>query len=200
MGMLNELLDIFASDYNKSTKFSVSVNEEQAILKLSEHLAMLLNSSLKKEAPIILCIGTDRSTGDSLGPLTGWRLDPLLRGLNAQLYGTIDDPVHAVNLEEIIEIIKPGTLRRPVIAIDACLGQVSAPGTILVEKGPLRPGIGVRKNLPSVGDISISGIVNVGGFMEYQVLQNTRLSLVLKMAQLIANSVYFAVKKANKQH
>lgn len=198
MGMLNELLDVFSPEQKVSSKFSVNVNEQQAILKLSEHLANLLANSIKKEAPIILCIGTDRSTGDSLGPLTGWRLTPLLTGLSAQLYGTVDDPVHAVNLEDIINEIKPSISRHPVIAIDACLGQVSSPGTILVEKGPLRPGIGVRKNLPSVGDISISGIVNVGGFMEFQVLQNTRLSLVLKMAQLIANSVYFAIKKMHK--
>lgn len=195
MGMLSELLDVFSPEQKISKKFSINVNEQQALLKLSEHLALLLTNSDKKEDPIILCIGTDRSTGDSLGPLTGWRLAPLLTGLGAQLYGTVDNPVHAVNLEEIIAEIKPRAMRQPVIAIDACLGQVSSPGTILVENGPLRPGIGVKKNLPAVGDISISGIVNVGGFMEFQVLQNTRLSLVLKMAQLIANSVYLLLKR-----
>lgn len=196
MGKLYELLDVFSPPPKDPCKLSVNVNDQQAILKLSEFLTLLLINTAKKEHPIILCIGTDRSTGDSLGPLTGWRLAPLLKGLGAQLYGTVDEPVHAVNLEEIMKEIKPKAFRQPVIAVDACLGQVSSPGTILVENSPLRPGIGVRKNLPSVGDISISGIVNVGGFMEFQVLQNTRLSLVMRMAQLIANSLYFAIKKA----
>ncbi|MGB4008573.1 MAG: DUF1256 domain-containing protein, partial [Bacillota bacterium] len=35
----------------------------------------------------------------------------------------------------------------------------------------------------------ITGIVNVGGFMEYLVLQNTRLSLVIRMAEAIAGGI-----------
>ncbi|MNE77605.1 hypothetical protein D3C80_1739330 [compost metagenome] len=40
-----------------------------------------------------------------------------------------------------------------------------------------------------MGDISIYGIVNVGGFMEYMVLQNTRLSLVMRMADEIITAI-----------
>ena len=59
----------------------------------------------------------------------------------------------------------------------------------MVRNGPLRPGLGVRKKLPPVGDLYIAGVVNVGGFMEYMVLQNTRLGLVMKMAQVIASGI-----------
>ncbi|MNN53765.1 hypothetical protein D3C81_1685430 [compost metagenome] len=38
----------------------------------------------------------------------------------------------------------------------------------------------------------ITGIVNVGGFMEYLVLQNTRLSLVMNMADVIARGIHMA--------
>ncbi|MGH2168427.1 DUF1256 domain-containing protein, partial [Enterococcus faecalis] len=48
---------------------------------------------------------------------------------------------------------------------------------------------GVKKDLPPVGDIHITGIVNISGFMEFTVLQNTRLNLVLKMAKLIAAGI-----------
>ena len=44
----------------------------------------------------------------------------------------------------------------------------------------------MNKKLPAVGDLHIHGIVNLNGFMEFFVLQNTRLSLVMKMADVIA--------------
>jgi putative sporulation protein YyaC len=47
----------------------------------------------------------------------------------------------------------------------------------------------VNKELPEVGELHITGIVNVAGFMEYFVLQNTRLGLVMKMADVIAASL-----------
>jgi len=57
----------------------------------------------------------------------------------------------------------------------------------------LKPGAGVKKELPVVGDIHITGVVNVGGFMEYFVLQNTRLHLVISMAEVIAKGIYLAL-------
>ncbi|MDQ0659408.1 putative sporulation protein YyaC [Paenibacillus sp. W2I17] len=61
--------------------------------------------------------------------------------------------------------------------------------------GPLKPGAGVNKELPPVGDIHLTGIVNVGGFMEYFVLQNTRLSLVMRMSEIISSSLYSAIRE-----
>lgn len=48
---------------------------------------------------------------------------------------------------------------------------------------------GVSKTLPPVGDIHVTGIVNVGGYMEYLVLQNTRLSVVIRMAEVISKAL-----------
>jgi putative sporulation protein YyaC len=53
----------------------------------------------------------------------------------------------------------------------------------------------VNKSLPEVGNIHITGIVNVSGFMEYFVLQNTRLSLVMNMAEIISTSIKKACLK-----
>ncbi|PTM56892.1 spore protease YyaC [Desmospora activa] len=135
-----------------------------------------------------VCVGTDRSTGDSLGPLVGSQLEksspPFLR-----VYGTLDEPVHAVNLQSTLIKMKRELNNPLVIAVDACLGQLSSVGWIQVGNGPLKPGAGVNKQLPEVGQVHITGIVNVAGFMEYFVLQNTRLSIVMKMANVISNAV-----------
>ena len=121
-----------------------------------------------------ICIGTDRSTGDSFGPLVGTALEK--KGY--QVFGTLKYPVHAMNLEETIAKLPKG---KTIIAVDAALGKMESVGNIKVEAGAIKPGTGVGKELPSVGDYRIKGVVNVGGYMEYLVLQNTRLNVVMEM-------------------
>lgn len=136
---------------------------------------------------VLLCIGTDRSTGDCLGPLIGSRL--ARRNLPIVVCGTLEEPVHAVNLQETLDELKAKYHEPFILAVDACLGRTESVGYISVKEGPLMPGTGVNKNLPSAGHLHVIGIVNVGGFMEYLVLQNTRLSLVMRMAELVADSI-----------
>lgn len=171
--------------------FKVEYRHENAVEQLTQHLAQRFRQKPYDDELVILCIGTDRSTGDSLGPLVGSKLksqaEPLLR-----VYGTLEEPVHAINLSEKIEHIQAVHQQATIIAIDACLGQFSNVGNINVADGPLKPGAGVKKDLPSVGTFHITGIVNVGGFMEYFVLQNTRLSVVMNMADIIATSLFKA--------
>lgn len=140
---------------------------------------------------VVVCIGTDRSTGDSLGPLVG---SQLARNETIPVYGTLDDPVHATNLQDKIAFIQRKHPASFIIAIDACLGKAESVGHVNIKRGPLRPGTGVNKSLPSIGNMHIIGIVNVGGFMEYFVLQNTRLSLVMKMATLIGDGLLWAIE------
>ena len=163
-----------------------------AILDLSNLVIDLLTPHVDPHHQlIILCIGTDRSTGDSLGPLVGHKLKPYINSYKqVRLLGTLDNPVHAKNLEAYIAKVYYRHPNALVLAIDASLGQLDKVGYIGIKKGPLRPGLGVYKELPIVGDISITGVVNVGGMMEYMVLQNTRLSLVMNMADIICRSIF----------
>ncbi len=159
---------------------------------LCKHLLYLNPENTRPVA--VVAIGTDRSTGDSLGPLTGTKLKEFsLPNLN--IYGTLDDPVHASNMtEKLLQIEKE--LDNPVIiAVDACLGQSKSVGSITLSAGPVRPGTGVNKSLPAVGDIHYTGIVNTGGYMEYFVLQNTRLSIVMSMATQISTSIMLGLRK-----
>ncbi|MCY0902393.1 MAG: spore protease YyaC [Firmicutes bacterium] len=154
---------------------------------LTEAIYQRLSMKSAKSDIVVLCIGTDRSTGDSLGPLVGSYLSE--RAAPVRLFGTLENPVHAVNLAETTEHIQAQHPDAFTLAVDACLGQVSTVGQITLADGPLRPGAGVHKKLPAVGDAHITGIVNVGGFMEYFVLQNTRLHIVVKMAEVIGAAI-----------
>lgn len=147
---------------------------------------------------IILCIGTDRSTGDSLGPLTGTLLSRR-KSLPATIIGNIHNPVHASNLSDKLKMIKSNYRNPFIIAIDAGLGKQSSVGYIDVKKGPLEPGTGVNKKLPKVGDMHITGLVNVGGYMEYLVLQSTRLSIVMKMAEIISSGLEMSLKSIERE-
>lgn len=138
---------------------------------------------------VLLCIGTDRSTGDALGPLVGSRLTEGPQAGGYTVLGTLDNPVHASNLADTLEVVNQ-TFRNPfVVAVDASLGRVESVGLLTVGLGSLKPGAGVNKTLPAVGQVYVTGVVNVGGFMEYLVLQNTRLSLVVRMARIAAQGI-----------
>ncbi|MED4531198.1 spore protease YyaC [Metabacillus fastidiosus] len=151
---------------------------------------------------VIVCVGTDRSTGDSLGPLVGTYLSEM-NIKNFIIYGTIEEPVHAVNLQETMDLINKRHSDPFVIAIDACLGAAKSVGEISFIKEPLRPGEGVGKKLPAIGVCSITGVVNVSGHMEMLVLQNTRLAVVMKMAKEIAEIIrvtdYYLTNKYYKE-
>lgn len=175
-------------------EFRVRVDDALAVHKLATALGRelrVLSGTRRRLA--VLCIGTDRSTGDALGPLTGSRLVEL--GCpELFVLGTLAEPVHATNLGEALAKLQACPETPLVVAVDACLGRLESVGSITLARGALRPGTGVNKNLPAVGDLHITGIVNVGGFMEYMVLQNTRLHLVYRMAQVIASGIVLACR------
>lgn len=184
---------------SKPLHFSIESSLPDASYNLSREINLFLDSAMpSSSSPVILCIGTDRSTGDCLGPLIGDKLTRNFLMNHVNIYGTLNNPVHAKNLEESVKRIHDEVQDPFIIAIDASLGKSENVGKINVIKGPLFPGAGVNKNLKPVGDISITGIVNISGFMEYIVLQNTRLSLVMQMADVISLSLYMSMrKKAN---
>ena len=75
----------------------------------SEELASLFSYCIQKDGRmfrelVFLCIGSDRITGDSLGPLIGYQLSPYCSRV-FHVYGTLDDPVHALNLPDRISYI-----------------------------------------------------------------------------------------------
>ncbi|MBN8208864.1 spore protease YyaC [Bacillus sp. NTK071] len=175
----------------KPAAYRIHHEDTLAIKTLSERLSILLPAR-RMDSIVIVCIGTDRSTGDALGPLVGTKLQQLQP--KATVYGTLESPVHAVNLNDVMTSINQLHTKPFIIGIDACLGRLHSVGIITAGEGPVKPGAGVKKELPEVGDIHLTGIVNVSGFMEYFVLQNTRLNLVMKMADVMANGLYHSIE------
>lgn len=111
-----------------------------------------------------VCIGTDRSTGDSLGPLVGM----LLKEAGVpNVYGTLSDPIHASNFADRAPPIRRRHRGNFLVAIDACLAkEVDRVGRIEYRHEPLIPGAGVNRPLKPVGDACIVGYVNHGGALD----------------------------------
>jgi len=167
-------------------------NDRQGILSVQTRLKEHLINAGDREV-ILLCIGTDRSTGDSLGPLTGTKIkEKHLPGLS--VIGTLEKPVHAENLRATLSEIRLMYKNPFIIALDACLGCLDSVGFITLAEGPLKPGTAVKKELPEVGEIHLTGIVNINGFAQFMVLQNTRLNIVWQMSDALCsifNRAYF---------
>lgn len=177
------------------SKFVINSTEIDSVYKLRDILSYKIVKILKEKRPIIfLCIGTDRSTGDSLGPLIGNKLQNIVSP-DLILYGTLEFPVHAKNLVSILDEINSKYKNPYIIAIDACLGGIQNIGNIIVEDKPLSPGAAMNKKLPEVGDLSITGIVNVSGALEFMVLQNTRLYTVMHISDVIYRGIYHSILK-----
>lgn len=167
---------------------AIHYEQTGAVWQLSEHFL----TTIPFDSPLLFCcIGTDRSTGDALGPLIGNQLEQNF-AFPFPIIGTLEKPLHALNLQDTIEGIQRQSEQPFIVAIDACLGEKEAIGQILIQRGPLYPGRAVRKKLPPIGDISIKGIVNVGGYMETSVLQNTRLHVTASIADKIARGLLLA--------
>ncbi|HEX9061528.1 MAG TPA: spore protease YyaC [Clostridia bacterium] len=162
----------------------------RALKDFSTELRGMLVSGIKLgcRSIIFVCIGTDRSTGDCLGPLVGYKLSSIKYD-NVHVYGTLESPVHARNIDKTMEQVYSKYTSPFIVAVDACLGKMDHIGYIKVGGGPIKPGSGLNKDIAPVGDIHITGVVNFGGFMEFLVLQNTRLGTVMKMADIISMGI-----------
>lgn len=131
---------------------------------------------------MFICIGTDRSTGDALGPLVGTRLAQ--HGL--QVVGTMEEPCDATNLQSRLSALRDHVVT---VAIDACLGHPGSVGQYLVSHSSLQPAESVGLAMPEVGQYSIACVVNVNGPKPYWTLQTTSLHHVMKMADEIADAI-----------
>ena len=143
---------------------------------------------------ILLCIGTDRVTGDSLGPLIGYKISQYTPP-PMTIYGTLQDPVHAKNLESTLGRIQRIHEDPFIIAVDASLGRMESIGCLTVGVGSIKPGQGVDKALPEVGDMFITGIVNYNGMFGNVNIQNTRLNVVMKMADIAYYGILSGVSR-----
>jgi len=160
--------------------YSMYYKEHDKIYNLATHLKNVIS----KKNIVIVCIGTDKCIGDCVAPIVGTIL--MESGYSFPVYGTLHEPIHALNIREKLAKIVKEHDNPFIIGIDACLGDKEDIGIIRIKNDPIIPGSGRGTSLPRVGNMSIVGIVHevegVSPFTENDI----RLSFVNDMARAIA--------------
>ncbi len=166
-----------------------SIKDPKASRAFADTLRVLLKRRMQKnQTLVLLCIGTDRATGDCLGPLLGYKLRAISG--NIPIFGDLEHPVHAKNLCRTMEEIYRLYDNPFIIAIDASLGIEKHVGYYTLSTGPLLPGAGAGKDLPPVGHLCITGIVDYTDSLRQMQLQTTRLQLVMALADNILVGIH----------
>ena len=107
---------------------------------------------------IIFCIGTPKCKMDSVGPAIGSKLKDL--GFKGTVYGTIEDPINALNIEQKILEVKNKYPKNKILAIDSAVSSDnSRVGAIYLTASPILPGAGVGKKIVPIGDYSIRAVI-----------------------------------------
>lgn len=130
-----------------------------------------------------LCIGTDRSSGDALGPLTGTLLSEAGYPV---VIGTLDRPCDADTWDSRLAELPPGLV---VVAVDACLGNAFSVGLFQIRKGALEAGRSMRRRLQPVGHYSVAAIMAENRANPMRVLETTPLGRVWAMSRQIVGAV-----------
>lgn len=149
---------------------------------------------------VFLCIGTDRITGDCLGPFVGTKLEQQFKKCNISnltIYGTLKKNVCYTDLQEILNKIKELHQNSCIIVIDAALSTQENIGKIFVKREKMLLGKGLHKNKIEIGDISIKAVVGKNYKLpkhNFSSLQNISLHLVIELAEIIAQGIIETIK------
>lgn len=104
------------------------------------------------DKPILLfCVGAPRANGDCYGPVLGSLLRGHVNRHRVSIMGTMEKPIHALNLTKKIAEAKRRYSNHVVVAIDAAATRGKV-GQIAFGEGMLVPGAGCGKLLDPVGD------------------------------------------------
>lgn len=163
-------------------------------------LTLALNHLLKENScpPVFLCVGSDLTVGDSLGPLVGEKLAKNSSSGNFFVYGTLKKPITAKEIKYVSNFIKNTHPNSHVVAIDAAVGNQGEIGTIKISRSALRPGSGANKKLGKVGDVSLIGIVAERSLFNSALFSATRLNAVNKMADVMSDAILSFLSNSNQ--
>ena len=168
---------------NILNKVKTYYKDELSYYKISNFLKKYID-----ENTIIICIGTDKCIGDCLGPVVGTLLKEKFFPL--KVFGTLNSPIHALNLDKELNKILKEYPNYKILAIDACLGDSNSIGEIHARNEPIHPGKGVGKNLRSVGDMSIIAIVDSSENIDLFSNRQIRLNFIFDMSKVIVDSLF----------
>lgn len=157
----------------------------------NKHSAKIIGQKLfdlckDKEDIAFVFVGTDANIGDSLGPICGQITD--FSDTNLLFYGSLSHTITAKDVPYAANYLKKAHPSAFVVIIDAALGNAEDIGTIKVCENGIKPGLGVNKDLPMIGNIGIIAVVGEKRSGERQV-GVLRLGEIYKIAKTISDGI-----------
>ena len=107
---------------------------------------------------VVICIGSDRVSGDMLGPLVGSALREEDR-LPCPVYGWGGESGNGLNREKYLEMIGRRHRGSRLISVDAALGKEEDVGKIRLKKGGVKAGGALERKGDRIGDVGVIGVV-----------------------------------------
>lgn len=166
---------------------NINYKDENATYKLATKIKNMIDTQ-----SIFLFIGTDKCIGDVLAPIVGSMLMSTSLHKTHFIYGTIKQPVHALNIENTLLEIKLRHGNKPICVIDSMISNKGSVGDIILLKNGIFPGSALNKNLPESGDTSITVIVSNDEKDALNAITTIRLNTIYEMAKVVANGIILA--------
>jgi putative sporulation protein YyaC len=141
----------------------------------------------------VIGIGSNRISGDSLGPFVGTMLKNSYPN-HLTVLGNLQSPLDATTLKPEVTTY-PFQENSFVLAVDSVFGSEEMVNSIVVNDGPIVPGIGLGNILPPIGDCSITGVVLENDPDIKNSLLCTDLNLIYTMATSIAKGISLTVRQ-----
>ncbi len=108
---------------------------------------------------VILCVGTNKLIGDSIGPVVGQKLKEEKMKEKICVYGDLKESINFKNAKTVIENVFK-TYQKPfIITIDSALGTQTMISKIVVNKGIIRIGKSLGRSICYPSHITIKGVV-----------------------------------------
>ena len=158
-----------------------------------ERMADAIKNRTQNRQAVYMCIGTEKVFSDSLGPRVGTLLNEKMLS-PAFVYGLCDQNITAENLLYSYNFIKALHPESKIVVIDAAVGAPEQIGKIQICDGGIMPGAATNKNLPSVGDVGIVGIVADKSMNDFYTLNSAKDRLVGQIALFIAEAILESTK------
>ena len=137
---------------------------------------------------VVLCIGSDKVSGDCLGPTVGTLLIEK-HNVNAFVYGRIGRSVNSLNISDYVNFLNDNHKDALIIAVDACLGKSGDVGKVKICDRGVSAGLAVGRNNKRVGDVAVLGIVGEAGSDNMSALLSVPYGSVYALAESVARSV-----------
>lgn len=162
--------------------------KELSIYSPDAEQGLALEIKQRVSNPVFVCIGTEKVFSDSLGPKVGSLLNSQMQK-PCFVYGLCNQNITAENLVYCHEFVKKMHPQSQIVVVDAAVGSHEQIGRVQISDGGIVPGAATNKNLPSIGDVSIVGIVADKGMADFYTLNSSKERLVNQVAQFIANAI-----------